>query len=255
MRSVILCIAALGTALFGGAFALSFASPLLIERIAREVMQLEVERRVGAKIDSLSNSRIVGLAQKAMNKTDEDIATSTRQLKAGIPQKVASAIADMLNADCECRKRMVAYAEKSATGQLSSLIQVRARLIELVEASYAHVAASLLQEFRVFTGANALVFLVLAAVAWQRRQASAQLFLPALVLVGAVLLTAGLYLFGQDWLHTVVFNEYVGLAYIAYLAVAVALLWDVAFNRARVSTQLINHVASAVGSSVQVVPC
>ena len=255
MRLFILCTAILGTVLFGAAFALSFANPLLIERMAREVLRLEVERRVGTKIDSLSNSRIVDLAQKALNRTDEDIAASTRQLKAGVPQKVAAIVADMLNVDCECRKRLVAQAEKSATEQLSSLSQVRARLVELIEASYAQVRASLLREFRIFTGANALVFLVLAVVAWHRRQASAQLFLPAVVLVGAALLTAGLYLFGQNWLHAIVFNEYVGLAYFAYLAVATALLWDVAFNRARMSTQIINHAASAVGSAFHVVPC
>jgi hypothetical protein len=255
VRTLIFCIAVFGSVIFGAAFISSFVKPILVERIAREIVRIEVEKEVGEKVDSLSNSRIVSFAQKVLNKTDEEIAENNRQLKAEIPQKVASVIADMLNADCECRKRIVNNAEQNVMDELSSLTQVRAHLKEYIELSYKHVATSLLREFRIFTGANTLVFVALGLVTVRRHQASVQLLLPAFVLIGAATLTGGLYLFGQNWLHTIVFNEYVGLGYFAYLAIALVLLWDVAFNRARVSTQIINCAASAVGSAFQVVPC
>ena len=255
MRNLILCIGLLGTALFGGAFVISFANPLLVERLGREVVRIEVERRVGAKVESLSNSNLVGLAQKALARTDDEMVAVRRQIEADIPGRVGSVIADMLTADCECRKRLVAYAEKNWSGRLASLSQVRERLTELIEFSYKHVTASLMREFRVFTAANALVFLALAGLAAWRRHAGTQLVLPAFVLVTAAMATAMLYLFGQNWLHTIVFSDYVGFAYFAYLALAVALLSDIAFNKARVSTGIINHAASAVGSAFQVTPC
>jgi hypothetical protein len=67
-------------------------------------------------------------------------------------------------------------------------------------------------------------------------------------------LTIG-YLFEQNWFHTILFNDYVGFGYFAYLGVAVAFLADIAFNRARVTTDLINAVLNAVGSAVQALPC
>jgi hypothetical protein len=82
-----------------------------------------------------------------------------------------------------------------------------------------------------------------------------QLILPAIVLVGAVIVTGGLYLFNQNWLHTVVFGQYVGLAYIVYLASAALLLADIVFNRARVTTRLVNLTLQSVGSVATAVPC
>lgn len=64
---------------------------------------------------------------------------------------------------------------------------------------------------RIFSGTNALVFLLLAliALAWKRR--GVQLLAPTVVLVGAAALTGAIYLFNQDWLQTISLNDYVGL--------------------------------------------
>jgi len=73
MRHLVLLLSLLGFLLFGGSFALSFLDPLRIERAAREVVRIEVERRVGEKIDRLSNARVAGLAQRALQQTEVDI--------------------------------------------------------------------------------------------------------------------------------------------------------------------------------------
>ena len=74
LRRLILVIACLGTLLFSGAFFVSWLHPIALERIAHEAVRLEVERRVGERIESLSGSRMAVLAQKAMGRTDEEIA-------------------------------------------------------------------------------------------------------------------------------------------------------------------------------------
>ena len=88
-----------------------------------------------------------------------------------------------------------------------------------------------------------------------RQRAALQLALPAVVLAGAVVITTTLYLFNQNWLHTVLFSQYVGLGYVAYLGLAVAFLADIVFNRARVTTELVNIVLQALGSAIKAVPC
>jgi hypothetical protein len=79
--------------------------------------------------------------------------------------------------------------------------------------------------------------------------------LPAVVLLGAVTATSRIYLFNQDWLHSVVYSDYVGFAYLGYLALASALLADVVFNRARATTKFVNAILDAVGSTLQALPC
>ena len=255
MRIILLALSLLGAALFGGAFALSFADLLLVERAAREVVRIEVERRVGEKIDSLSNSRVAGFAQRALQNADADIARSQRAIREEVPRKVAKVVADMLDADCECRKRLAENMQKAQAEHLSSLTQAREKLAGLIESAYASVTRNLMREFRIFAASNAVAFALLGVVTLARRKAALQLVLPAVVLVGAVIVTGGLYLFNQNWLHTIVFGQYVGMGYALYLAGVALLLSDVVFNRARVTTRLLNLGLHAVGSVAVVVPC
>ena len=81
------------------------------------------------------------------------------------------------------------------------------------------------------------------------------MLLPTLAILGAVGLAGGLYLFNQDWLHTIVFGDYLGWGYAAYLAVVALLLADILMNHARVSTRLVNLGLQLVGSAASAVPC
>lgn len=255
MRTAILILSFLGALVFTSAFALSYLNPILIERAAREVVRIEVERRVGQRIDELTNSRIAGLAQRALRKTGIEIENAQSDIREQLPRRVANIVADMLDADCECRRRLVASSEASAQEHLSSLLSVRERLTGLIEHAYASVSRSLMREFRIFTASNAIAFVLLGVVALVRKGATLQLLLPALVLVGAVVVTSSIYLFGQNWLHTIVFGNYVGLGYTLYLGVVALLFADILLNRARVTTRIVNAALELVGSAVSAVPC
>lgn len=255
MRCTILLVACLGAVLFGSAFAISFLNPLLIERAAREIVRIEVERRVGEKVEALSNTKIVALAQRALGRTDAEIETARREIAESVPQKVADSIARMLDANCECRKRLAEHLTQANETRVSSLDQIRRHLATLIESSYASVTHNLLREFRIFTASNAVVFALLAVVTLVRPRAALQLALPALVLLGAACLTGGFYLFAQDWLHTILYSDYVGLAYVGYLGAIALSLADAAFNRARILTAMVNFLLNVVGSTVSAVPC
>ncbi|MGH8028553.1 MAG: hypothetical protein ACREO3_01330 [Arenimonas sp.] len=255
MRRAILSLGIFGAVLFGAAFVISYVNPLLVERAAREVVRIEIENRIGAKVEALTDSRIVVLAQKALGRTDVEIDATRRQIAGDVPRVVANVIADMLRADCECRRRLVEGAMEAEEARLTSLVQLRERLAGLVESAYASVSASLLREFRIFTASNAVAFALLAIITWFRRGASLQMALPALVLVGATAIVGGLYLFSQEWLHVIVFGEYVGLSYLAYLGVTALFLADIAFNRARVTSKLINAMLHVSGSGGLSIPC
>lgn len=255
MRITLLLVSILGVLLFAGAFALSFANPLLIERAAREIVRVEVERKISGKLDALSDSRITALAHVALRKTSTDIEAAQKAIREELPRKIADVVADMLDTNCECRKRLVKHAQNAESNRISSLAFVQANLTTLVESAYSSVTSQLMREFRIFTASNAIAFALLAVVTFFRRKATLQLLLSAVVLLGAVSITGSLYLFNQDWLHTVVYGQYVGLAYALYLAAVALLLFDVIFNRARITTRLLNTAFQAVGSATSVVPC
>ena len=151
MRTLILCFGILGTLVLGAAFALSFSSPLLVENLGKEIIRIEIERRLGTQLDALSGSRMAGLAQEALGRTDSEIAAVRREIEAGIPDKVASVMTDMRRADCECRKRNAVYTQQRQATQLASLIQMRARLVEFIESAYHQTTASLLRDCLLYT--------------------------------------------------------------------------------------------------------
>lgn len=245
MRRFILGSSLAGTLLFGLAFAISYLEPIWIEGAARHVLRLEVERQAGARIDALSGTRVATVAQQVLARTDADIAGMRAALRAELPQKVAQVVDDMLDPDCDCRRRLAATVDAGMRLHLRALEGMRGRLQAMIESTYAQVSARLLREWRIFTLSNATAFALLGAVTLARRGLARQLALPAIVIGGAVVVTGACYLFAQDWLHTIVFGSYVGLAYAGWLAAVALLLSDLAFNRARV----VNGVLQAVGAA------
>ncbi|MRV74324.1 hypothetical protein GJ700_21695 [Duganella sp. FT92W] len=255
MRKTILCLSLAGTLLFGTAFILSWLNPIWIERMASTAVRVEVERAAGERVDALSGAPIVGLAQRALGRTDAEIERTREAMRSEIPANVARVATAMLDPDCACRARLKSAADASRRQHLHSLSQLRVRLTSLIESAYADVRAKLLREFRIFTASNAAALAMLGAVTLVRPKARLQLMLPAAALAGGVVVTTGLYLFAQDWLHTILFNDYVGLGYVIWLSVVILLLTDILGNRARVSTRMANGVLQIVGAAVVAVPC
>ncbi len=161
----------------------------------------------------------------------------------------------MLDPDCPCRARLQSIANDVTRERLVTLSQMRARLASLIESQYANVRTKLLREFRIFPASNAAALAMLGIVTLVRRKAGMQLLLPAAALAGGVVVTTGLYLFTQDWLHTILFNDYVGLAYVVWLGIAGLLLADILGNRARVSTLMVNGLGAVVGVAATALPC
>ncbi len=254
-RPLLLALSLIGALLFGAAFAASVLNPVYVEGIAKGLIKRQIEQRTHEKIDALDARFLSGKAGILLRSRAQEMAHAKQQLRAQVPERLAAVIAEMGQLDCECRKQIGDSIRKGYEWQILEAGQMQARLTALMRAQYMETAGKLTREFRIFTGTNAVVFLLLGVAAWRKRGAGLQLLPPALALLAAASLTAGLYLFNQDWLHTIVFSDYVGASYIAYLAVVFVFLCDVLFNRARATTRLMNMVFSTLGSSVQILPC
>jgi hypothetical protein len=228
--------------------------PHLVEQAARALLVEEVERRVGERLDLMSEHAVVGLARQAMARHAGE-AEQLQQLQRVLPARVAGVVDAMADPQCPCRAELVERMHDGVGARLQRLVRLDERLDGLVRSAYAHTAARLHREFRIFTGANALVFLLLGIVTLRKRAAALQLWVPAVVLVGAATVAACLYLFNQDWVRTIVFDDYVGYGYFAWLGLLVALFADILANRARVTTRIVNAVLDAIGSAVTAVPC
>ncbi len=255
LRIMLTLLGAIGALIFGTALLTSYLNPALVEQTAKRIIRYEVEKEVREKVESLDTAFLAKKAGRFLQGYAAEIATAKQQLAAGLPQRLAIVIAEMQNLDCECRKKIETSVSDGFIWQIGAAALATDRLNTLIRTKYMETAGKLTREFRIFTGTNALVFGLLALATVIKKRAGYHLVLPAIVLLAAAGLTAWLYLFNQNWLHTLVFNDYVGFAYIGYLGIVFAFLSDILFNHARITTTLINRILDVLGSSVSVVPC
>ena len=251
IRTFLLVLSAIGATLFGAAFLTSLLNAGYVEEAAKEMIRRQVEKEVNEKIDRLDEKFLSSKAGALIMKHAEEAETARRQIKEKVPEQITAVIAEMRNLDCECRKKIEDHFRNGFESQIASATQAQERLTSLIRTKYMEVAEKLTREFRIFTGSNALIFALLGVAAFLKRGAGLHLVPPALALVVAGTITGYLYLFNQNWLHTIIYSDYVGFTYVLYLSLVFAFLCDVLFNKARVTTELL----SSFVSNIQVLPC
>lgn len=255
VRRIVLVVGSIGCTLFTLALLSSVLSPGIVEKVAKGIIRHEVEKRINETVDALDSSFLVKKAEALSSGHAVDIAKTKRLLAQQLPARLASTIAEMQDLDCECRKSIETFIDRGFENQIASDSAIQNRLTILIRSRYTEVAAQIVREFRIFTGTNALVFVLLIVAVLAKRQANLHLLPAAVVLLAAASVTAYLYLFNQDWLHTLVFSDYVGLGYVGYLGGVFALLCDILFNRARVTANVLSSALSSVGCAFEVLPC
>lgn len=120
---------------------------------------------------------------------------------------------------------------------------------------YMEVATELQRDIRIFTGSNTIVFLLLLLISYLKPKAVNHLFLPGVLLLTATLISSFFYIFEQNWLFTIIYNNYPGFAYLGYVGIVFLFLCDIVFNRARVTTEILNGILNVIGSAASVSPC
>ena len=240
LRTLIFLIGTIGTLTFGSLFAISLLSPITIEKAAKEVLRYLVQKRVGERLDSIDESSLVEKAKALIPGLDARIESGKTKLNSQVMKTLDAVIDQMQDKSCECRRFLKKQNRENIETDVSLASRTKDRLTTLIQTKYGETAQKLLREFRIFTGANALVFLMLVMVPVVKRAASVHLIPAAVTLVFAALLTACLYLFGQNWVQTIIFDSYWGYSYFALLGVSAVLLLDVFLNRARVSARIVS---------------
>lgn len=244
-----------GFLLFAFVFVATFLSPIHFEQAGKEFIRTQVETKVSDKLENLLHPSLEKAAGFLAKQYQGEIASLQQALKEGLSEKVAAVVAQMGDLSCECRKKLAGNIRQGFDWHIASLSQAQFNLVTLIQGKYAEVVEKLLLDLRVFSGTNAVVFVLLVIVSFLKERAVAQLFLPGSLLFAATLFSTYFYLFEQNWFFTIIFNSYIGYGYIVYVSVVFLFLCDVVLNRSRVTTQIINQALSAIGSGESLTPC
>jgi hypothetical protein len=255
-------IGLLGVTLFIPLFVFTFADPHLIEKSGKVFIEWKLKVETNKKIDSIrlpkpgKLEKLLGAKADALRaETEQKIEQVKQQLKSDAPAILAAQLAKLRNLDCECRKKWEKRIRMSVKSKLVSLETEKSRIIDFSHAKYMEIVRKLTMDVRVFLGANSIVFIFLLMVSFLKPRAVKHLFLPGGLMLGSTAICSYFYIFNQNWFYTILYNDYTGFAYVGYLAFVFAVLCDIVFNKARVTTEIINSILQAIGQVASLAPC
>jgi hypothetical protein len=255
MSATLKSIGFFGLILFGLLFGLTYGLPGTVEESAKEFMQKQIAIEVEEKYLQAKESSVAQKALSIANKLGFEKEQIVSGLENDLPNKIASVIANMCGLDCEKKKVVATSITKSYVKQIANIDIAQYNLGEVIKGKYIEIVENLRFDLRIFLGTNAVMFLVLVIVAFLKPQAVTQLFLPGMLLLAATIIASSIYIFGQDWFYTILYNDYMGFGYVAYLSIIFGFLMDVTFNKAQVTSEILNAFFNAIGSSLSCVPC
>ena len=257
MKWMLRMIGFVGTSVFAAFLYFTFSLPAYIEQIGQSFIQEQIRIQTDQKIDSLlpENNALVGIASKLLQKNQQDLQQVKQQLKSNMHEKMATAIAELRDLDCECRKKYQEMFQSSFKLKLGLLETAQEKLMDFMRHKYMEVATELKRDVRLFISVNLLVFLLLLLISFLKPIAIKHLFLPGVLLMVSTFICSYFYIFQQNWLMTIIYSNYWGFAYLAYVGFVFSFLCDIVFNRARITTEIINAILEAIGSADFLSPC
>lgn len=248
-------IGVFGAGIFATFFALTFSAPEWVEQFAADYIEAEAESRIDSTIDALrppsSESALGRFAESLYQSNEAQIDRLKTNLKSSIREQWAAALVSVRDMDCECRQNW----ERGVESNITLLQLANEKVVHFIHATYMDLASDLKRDVRVFTGSNAVLFILLLLISFLKPRAVSHLFLPGVLVTISTLICSYFYVFEQNWLLTIIQGSYLGFAYLAWLGIVFLFLCDIVFNRGRVTTEILNALFSAAGSAASVVPC
>lgn len=255
MSTTLKLIGIFGIFLFGVLLSVTFVSPERVEDSAKGFVKSQIEKEVRAKQIAMNESSATEAALNIAGRLGLEKERIQANLDNDLPEKIASIIASMCGYDCEKKKSMAQSIASGYMDRIKSIQMAESTLNDIVKGKYLEIVSNLKLDLRIFLISNLVMFLILLAISFFKHQAVKHLFLPGLLLTVATILSSTIYIFGQDWFYTILYNDYMGLGYLLYIAAIFGFLVDITFNKARATTEIINGIANAIGSAFSVVPC
>ena len=249
----------LGTLIYGGAFVYSFTSPQIIEKNARGFIKEQVSKKTHEKIDNIGSkykdNTLVKLSAKIFKKKKEQLALYKESLKLKIDEKLANVMVKMLDLNCECRQKYKGIFHDFITTKITDLKAATKKLETFMTAKYMYVVENIIKDFRIFLGSSFIVLFIMLLLLFIKPQVSIQINMLAGLMFVSTLVSSYLYIFKQNWFYTIIYNDFVGFAYLMYLGIIFLFLCDIIFNKARIITEIVNMILNGIGSTLTAFTC
>lgn len=229
------------------------------EQHTRDFVISEVEKKVDIFIPPTVKNKALNSFQSRGAKISAQIRKKAVQnqqvLDAGIDVMIADILASACKLDCSKRentRRIVKRTYQQSILRDGLAVQ---RLNKFVIGEYDIVMQKLKRDLKIFTGSNAIILFIALLLSIFRGRAASHLLPFSIILTFATIIMGTWYIFGQNWFMTIIYSEYWGWGYSAFLAIIASFLIDIALNRARITSHVMNGISNVSGAAANFVPC
>jgi hypothetical protein len=248
-RGINIALCLFGVLVFGGMLLYLQSLPRDFEARAQTFIIDEIDAAL-APDSAMSKLAQIGeaLPSDRIDALRENLAASTRNF-------IVLFVENLCVSDCRAQEILEAELLKAYDG-----IQLRLKpgfdtLRGMVAAKYHAVFDELRRDIKIFLSANLLVLATALILALVKGRAARHLAPVSILMTIATLLTTYWYVFGQNWILTIITSDYFGWSYLVFNAVVLALLLDIALNHARVISGILNTFAELFRWDTVWLPC
>jgi hypothetical protein len=247
MKNFLLTSSTIGILIFGAVFSATFLSTGYIESSARSFIVSRIEKEIKEKKVAGVNLNDVGEKLGWLkDKYADQIASAQKQMSGGIRIKIEDMLARICDVRCLQDKgiQLEDVTESALQEKIAQLKDVSEKLSEMIKGKYYGIIGNLLTDLRIFSGVNLILFVLIAGTMMKGPSVTKPLILPAGLLFASTIVSTSIYIWGQNWFYTILFNNYMGYGYAAYVGVIFAFLLDIVFNSAHITTSIVDGILS-----------
>ncbi|MCJ8311442.1 MAG: hypothetical protein HRU38_01910 [Saccharospirillaceae bacterium] len=246
-------IGVLGVIIFSFCMFLTFLSASTVEKSAMGFVEYQLNKEIREKYESSIEHEIVNKAQFLLDKYEIKEKQIFKDIENDLPSMIAEVIAQ--NCSCQEKKEIAGSIKDRYLNKISKLSKSQDQLRKIVQDNYTEIVQNLKMDLRIFSGSNLLMFLIVLLIAIIKTTGIKRLFLPAILLTISTIISICIYVFGQDWFYTIVYNDFMGISYLIYISVIFILLMDIVFNEARICSIILDAIGNAISTVGNFIPC
>ena len=259
LKTSLLIISLIGSLFFGTLFGLTYGVSEGVERAGQNFIKAQIEKEFAERSDEFSQNLIgdkyTGKLKYLKKLNQKSIDKTQLYLDAKMPEMITTVIASMCNLDCNEKQEWTESIKTGFEENIEKMGISSSRMSDFIKGKYHETLAGLKLDLRIFLGSNALLFGLVLIISIVKARAVKHLYLPAGLLLISTFISIAIYIFGQNWFFTIIYNDFMGFGYLAYVGTLFAVLCDIIFNKGRVTTTIINFIGNIIGSAFSVVPC
>jgi hypothetical protein len=267
VKKFLISISIVGALLFGTLFGLTYKDTQWFEDSAKTWVALEIERKIQMDFPDLFPDSKEKPSNKILAKLKGNFEKRIKELREKLLSDLPARIAVEIARWCTCRMRIEdkeaakrkfeeirVSVRKDIVAKLKENIKSKTIGLEnvnaLIKGHYIKIIEQLLNDFRIFSGSNVLIFLSILILSMIKTEYEKALMAAGVLVTCGTLISIGIYIFNQNWFHALLFNDYMGWGYLVYVATITGFLADVILNKGKISSHVVGFIIVAIGAAL-----